>query len=150
MIKMIISGGQTGADRIGLEAAKAKGVPTGGMAPRNYYTEVGSDLTLKDFGLTQSPINGYKHRTMFNIHQSDGTVLFGDMTSPGSAQTIEGCVDNLKPHICNPTFWELAKWIEDNKIEILNVAGNRGSKLDTTKQESIRSCITGALSLLGF
>ncbi len=37
----IISGGQTGADRAGLEAGKLLGVATGGTAPANFLTENG-------------------------------------------------------------------------------------------------------------
>lgn len=38
MIK-IISGGQTGADMGGLEAAREYGFPTGGYAPKGWMTE---------------------------------------------------------------------------------------------------------------
>ena len=49
----VISGGQVGADRIGLEEAKKLGFETGGTAPHKYLTSKGSDLSLKDFGLTE-------------------------------------------------------------------------------------------------
>jgi hypothetical protein len=38
----IISGGQTGADRAGLEAGRLLGVATGGTAPNNFLTEQGA------------------------------------------------------------------------------------------------------------
>ena len=38
----IISGGQTGADRAGLEAGRLLGVATGGTAPDNFLTEHGA------------------------------------------------------------------------------------------------------------
>lgn len=149
MLKMIISGGQTGADRIGLEEAAKVGIQTGGMAPKNWWTENGSDPTLREFGLIESPVMGYSHRTEYNLSTADGTVLFGDMSSPGSLQTIRGCIKNKKKYITNPQFWELADWIEKHNIEILNVAGNRGSKLDTLKQHAIRNCLHEAFRKLG-
>lgn len=46
MIEKIVSGGQTGADQGGLEAAEELGIPTGGWAPAGYYTEQGKHKTL--------------------------------------------------------------------------------------------------------
>ena len=149
MLQMIISGGQTGADRIGLEEALKVGLPTSGMAPKGYYTENGPDLTLKDFGLIESPVMGYTHRTKYNAAHSDGTVLFGDMSSLGSFATIQYCIKIGKPYITNPQFWELAEWITKHNIQILNIAGNRGSKLDTLKQLAIRNCLHEAFKKLG-
>ncbi len=39
MLKKFISGGQTGADLAGWQAAKAHGIPTGGAVPRGFLTE---------------------------------------------------------------------------------------------------------------
>jgi hypothetical protein len=55
MIEKLISGGQTGADRAGLEAAKALGIATGGTAPKGWRIEnpdgtSGSDPSLAEFG----------------------------------------------------------------------------------------------------
>ena len=35
-----------------------------------------------------------------------------------------------KPYIVNPTAKELQKFLADNNIKVLNVAGNRGSKVN--------------------
>ena len=48
MIKKIISGGQTGADQIGLEVALSLGIPTGGTAPKGFITETGPNYKLRD------------------------------------------------------------------------------------------------------
>jgi len=149
MLEMIISGGQTGADEAGLLAAKAHGIPTGGMAPKNYWTEKGSNYELRDvYGLTESPVIGYTHRTRENVKNSDGTVLFGDMTSSGSKSTIELCVRYGKPYIVNPTGDELAAWIMGNKVRKMNVAGNRGSKLGIHKFISTIQVISMAIVIL--
>lgn len=128
-LKQVISGGQTGADIGGLEAAHAEGVPTGGTAPKGYLTEDGPNYRLRDvFGLKESKSSGYSHRTRQNVKDSDGTVLFGDMNSPGSRQTIKECDLMLRPYKINPSPVALADWIEEKGIAVLNVAGNRASK----------------------
>ena len=130
MIKKIISGGQTGIDRMALGVAKSLGIPTGGTAPKGYKTEDGPDLELKTiFGLDESWSSSYNPRTIKNVQDSDGTILYGNMSSPGSKLTISVCKENEKKYICNPNPDELVEFIDDNKIEILNVAGNRMSKL---------------------
>lgn len=122
----IISGGQTGVDQAGLLAAKKLGIETGGTAPKGYLTEKGPDLRLKtEFGLEESTSEMYAVRTRLNVEHSDGTVLFGDVTSRGTAMTIEYCKQAKKPYITNPEYWELERWLLENNIEILNVAGNR-------------------------
>ena len=42
MLKKIISGGQTGADRAGLDVAIKKGIPHGGWIPKGRKTEDGT------------------------------------------------------------------------------------------------------------
>lgn len=133
----VISGGQKGVDRIGLDAARNSGIQTGGFAPKNWWTEDGPDPSLKDYGLIEIAGHGYYPRTFHNVLQATGTVLFGDMNSSGSKLTIEICVSQKKPYICNPTANSLRDWIFANNIEVLNVAGNRASKLTTDKMKAI-------------
>jgi hypothetical protein len=122
----IISGGQTGADRAGLESAKKFGIKTGGMAPRGYRTQKGNDLSLRDiFCLQESSSKDYPPRTLHNVLSSDGTALFGKLNSPGTLLTIKYAKANSKPYIENPTSEELKNWIIKNNIKILNIAGNR-------------------------
>ena len=49
MLKKIISGGQTGADREALETARDLGIETGGFVPKGWLTEDGPDYSLHDF-----------------------------------------------------------------------------------------------------
>ena len=130
MLKKVISGGQTGVDRLGLSAAKVCGFETGGTAPKGFRTEKGNDLTLKtEFGLLEDSSYNYENRTEKNIIDSNGTVIFGDTTSSGSKLTINLLKKHTKPYIENPTSDELKTFIFENNIETLNVAGNRESKL---------------------
>lgn len=135
----IISGGQTGIDRLGLEVGKELGLETGGTTTPGYYTENGRDESLKDFGVTeispelQAGRKGrefYLPRTEQNVLNSDGTVYFStDEDSAGRIATQRFAKQHNKPFLLNPTSQELAQWLVDNNIGTLNVAGNRGSKV---------------------
>ena len=132
MIEKIISGGQTGADQGGLEAGKELGIVTGGTAPYNYMTETGSNFRLKAiYGLIEGEYDPktYPKRTRKNVRDSDGTLLVGDISSPGSRLTYKCCEDLGKPLIMNPGItYVFLRWIKDYNIKVLNVAGNRESK----------------------
>lgn len=131
MVEKVISGGQTGIDRMGLEVAKAMGIPTGGTAPKGYKTENGPDLTLRDeFGLQESWSSSYNPRTLKNIQDADATVIFGNTSSPGSKLTISYSAEEGRPYISNPTQQQLEEFLEKHDVTTLNVAGNRGSKID--------------------
>lgn len=129
ILERIISGGQTGADRASLEAAKELGILTGGYAPKGYKTENGQDLSLKElFGLIETDSYAYNFRTIMNISRSDGTVIFGLLDSPGSKFTIKMVNKLKKPLLTNPRSpEEFINWILQNNIKTLNCAGNRES-----------------------
>lgn len=132
MITKVISGGQTGIDEMGLSVAYELGITTGGTAPKGWRTEKGQNLELRDkYSLKESRSSSYEPRTEDNVEDSDGTVLFGDMGSPGSKLTIHLLKKYKKPYIENPTAEQLDQFIKDNYIYVLNVAGNRGSKTPT-------------------
>lgn len=141
----IISGGQSGADIAALKTASRLGIKTGGYAPLNYMTEYGSDYELKKYGLIESKSSFYPIRTKLNIDNSDGTIVFrykpslGTDCTIGYAQTkqwkkgVESYNSKYKP-ICiinskddSENIKKIRKFIEDNKINILNVAGHRES-----------------------
>ncbi len=125
-VRKIISGGQTGADQGGLAAGKALGLETGGTAPLGYRTDAGAMPSLgRDYGLGEDASYSYPPRTRKNVQDSDGTVIFGNTSSPGSKMTAYACIRQHKPYIPNPTPQVLRAWCEGNSIEILNVAGNR-------------------------
>lgn len=145
----IISGGQTGADRAALNAASNMGVATGGWAPVNYMTENGPDPSLAGLGLKEateggtSPHEGtdykdaYKYRTVMNVEESDGTVLFG-RASPGYNLTQMCCRRADMPLLSvsfpgkapnpNRAAQRIFDWIIEHNLRTINVAGNRESK----------------------
>ena len=89
----VISGGQTGADIAGLWAAKIFGLPTGGLAPKDWKTQVGSKPELGHlFGLEEYTA-GYKGRTKKNCESSNLTMIFAsNINSPGTKLTLHHCV----------------------------------------------------------
>ena len=147
MINKIISGGQTGADIGGLLAAKELNIPTGGTAPKGYRTELGSNFDLCDiFNLSEHSSDKYPPRTASNVKNSNGTVLFGKMNSPGCKMTIKFCQQMNKPYIINPSVNQLREWINLNNIRILNCAGNRESK-NIGIQERVKNHLVRALTV---
>lgn len=140
MLKLhkIISGGQVGVDRAGLEAARDHKIETGGYVPKGFMTLRGPDLTLKQFGVTEMSTSDYKRRTWKNVEMSDGTIrLANNFKSAGEICTKNAVlafskpcfdVDLLAGAVSTPTVFKQAddfiKWLDDNNIGVLNVAGN--------------------------
>jgi len=135
MIKKIISGGQTGADRAALDVAIDLGIPHGGWIPKGRKTERGH-LPSK-YRLQEMPTDSYPARTEQNVKDSDGTLIIshGELTG-GSDFTREMAQKHNKPwmHVdANQLSVEAAvqfvrAWISGNEIKVLNVAGPRASK----------------------
>lgn len=157
-LKKIISGGQTGVDQIGLIVAKELGIETGGTAPLNYKNE-GTGLTNKELeSLGVLPIseeleesywsnrtgyrNDYVARTEQNVINSDATVYFAtSKDSSGKLATEKFAKIHKKPFILNPTEQQLKLFIKNNNVQTLNVAGNRGSKLDNKFADDIKKLL---------
>ena len=135
LLKKIISGGQTGADRAALDFALAKGLAHGGWCPHGRWAE---DGRIPDkYHLTETPGRDPNQRTEWNVRDSDGTVIFSISTalSGGTAKTAEFANIHHKPllHICRQTNGQhgatmLRAFINANEIETLNVAGPRGTE----------------------
>ncbi len=143
-VKKIISGGQVGADEFGLEVGKELGIETGGTAPPGFVTSKGQEKDkLEGYGLVEGEKDPtvYKKRTIKNVKDSDGTVIFADnVNSRGTKLTIGVAKKNKKPYLVNPTASELKSWMSENNIETLNVAGNR-----TMKPEQVKPVLKEAL-----
>ena len=73
-----------------------------------------------------------------NVRNSDGTLLMGNRSSPGSRLTLRFCRELDKPYIVNPTPSQLKIWIDNQGIETLNVAGNRESKYPGIQKETFQ------------
>lgn len=129
MLTTIISGGQSGADLAGLIVGNELGLKTGGWIPRGFRTEEGNHPMLGElFGLQETASSGYPERTELNVAQSDMTVWFGDTTSPGYKLTKRMAQVHGKIFLVNPDPGHLEYIVNEHKIQILNVAGNRESR----------------------
>src|SRR6202049_2679043 len=140
MLRKIISGGQTGADRAGLDFAIETGLEHGGYVPRGRKAEDGridDRYNLVELATSSSPA-----RTRRNIREGDGTVIFSleRVLSAGTKLTqdyanklrkpVLHIYDTRKAQTFNPDSLrlELTDFLRSNKIEVLNVAGPRESK----------------------
>lgn len=135
LIECIISGGQTGADRAGLDAAIACSIPHGGWCPRGRRSE---DGTIPEcYQLQETASAGYLVRTERNVKESDGTVIFTmSPLSDGSKRTAEFAAEHRKPWLhllidqsrVAHAAVELRWFTRASRIRTLNVVGTGGSK----------------------
>ncbi len=135
MLEKIVSGGQTGADRAALDFAIARGIPHGGWCPKGRLAEDGT--IDASYELTETPTKTFRQRTEWNVRDSDGTVIFSThaQLSGGSKRTAKFARLHHKPvlHLSRddelPFLAEsLRRFIQENEIKVLNVAGPRASK----------------------
>lgn len=139
VLKKIVSGGQTGVDRGGLDAAFDLGLIHGGWCPAGRRSERGR-IPLK-YQLFETNERNYVVRTERNVVDSDGTlILFRDQLSGGTELTHRLTLKHQKPHLCldlkrvssnqdefDEVRQRLFEWLSQNQIVTLNVAGPRES-----------------------
>jgi len=135
VIQSFVSGRQTGVDIAALDWAIERGIPHGGWCPRRRLAENG---TIDErYHLKETSCDRYIQRTDWNDRERDGTVvtsIAAELTG-GSKKKVELARRHGKPliHIFRdggtaaPTQ-VLARFIEDHKVQVLNVAGPRASK----------------------
>ena len=131
----IISGGQTGVVRAALDAALRHGINCGGWCPAGRLDEFGK---IPDhYPIQELKDGGFTERTLQNVKDSDGTVVIypGELRG-GTEQTIRFCADLKRPHrlidasklSLERASEQIADFVCENKIGILNVAGPRQSE----------------------
>lgn len=87
-ITKIISGGQTGVDRAGLDFAMKHKISIGGWCPRGRRAEDG--VIPSKYTLTEHFLSSYPPRTIKNIQSSDGTlILYYDNMEGGTLLTYK-------------------------------------------------------------
>lgn len=130
----IVSGGQTGGDRAGLDFAIAYGIPHGGWCPKGRKAEDGK-IDGK-YQLTETTTGNYLVRTEQNVKDSDATVIFTLTAelSGGSKKTQDYAKKHGKPvlHLSRAIPGNhgrvLNSFLVAHQVKVLNVAGSRGSK----------------------
>lgn len=142
-VHTIISGGQTGADRGALEAAHDLGLKRGGWAPAGWRAEDGVIPQWYRAGMMESASSAYPVRTRANVEASGGTLILsigylteesGSMLTSKIARKLgKPCrhffVVEWSPVAVSTTAIQMArKWLDENDIRTLNVAGPRESR----------------------
>ena len=155
-IVRIVSGGQTGADRGGLDAAIQAGIPHGGWCPKGRKAEDGVIPPI--YNLTETKSADYKARTEANVKDSDASVIFtrGPLDG-GSLLTAQFAKRHLKPHLhldlsaasVSQASQTLLIWLDrlGGEALVLNVAGQRESK-SPGLQTQVRAVLSAVLAAL--
>jgi hypothetical protein len=152
VVRKVVSGGQTGADRGALDAAIEMNVPHGGFCPRGRLAEDGP--IPEKYQLEEMASTSYAHRTEANVRNSDGTLLItrGPATG-GSALTARLASELGKPFLQldlsiqarGEAIASARTWLEREDVRILNVAGPRGSGCPGIADE-VRSIVVALLA----
>ena len=135
MIRKIISGGQTGADRAALDVAIKFNIPHGGWIPKGRKAE---DGRLPDkYRLQEMPTASYQAAIEKNVLESDGTLIF---IRGGPTEEIIYTLKMLQKHngkmfsidLNMPTSYDAASlilsWMKLQNMKNINVTGPRASE----------------------
>lgn len=134
MIKLVVSGFQTGVDQAGIRAAHRAGIPISGFLPLGWLTEDGPRPEFERlYGAIQHSSPLYPPRTEANVKLAKVTIWFGPGDSAGYHCTRNACNRNFKAFrevtgnlIDHPE--DTARQIVLLDIESINIAGSRESK----------------------
>ncbi len=129
----IVTGGQTGVDRAALDTALSLFLPLRGWCPKGRLAEDGTILPV--YPLQETPTTEYAVRTEWNVRDSDATLILSYGTIEGGTKlTAELARKYNRPVLIlnaltftNSDIPRFYKWIEENRIRILNIAGSRES-----------------------
>lgn len=134
LIRKIVSGGQTGADRAGLDWAIWHGIAHGGWCPKGRRAEDGVIPAV--YRLNPTPTIHYRQRTEWNVRDSEATVIFtirprltgGSLLTKRFAEKHNKPVLHLYPSQSYQIAETLLQFVAANTISVLNIAGTRASK----------------------
>lgn len=129
MLEMIVSDGNNGAAYAAIVAAKDLGLKTGGIAAKGYMVtlydmqQVPNLLLGTKFGLAEHDTDSAVDVSYKNVSLCCGIVCFG------RKEHIEGAINEAavtynKPIIFNPSAKELADFVVNNNVRVLNVSGS--------------------------
>jgi len=153
MIRKIVSGGQTGADRAALDEALRAGVPHGGWVPRGRKAEDGP--IPRRYRLKETPTGRYADRTERNVREGDGTLIVSRGALTGGSLLTQGLArKHRRPCLHVDLGGErnvleearaVRAWTLKHGIEVLNVAGPRASN-DSRIYDLTRALLRAVIS----
>ena len=135
MLKKIISGGQTGADRATLDVAIQFNIPHGGWIPKG--SKVGDSRLPDKYHFQEMPTSSYQTTTEKNVFDSDGTLTFSRGAPSGEIKYIRMIALQHKKHFLLINFNKtttydasslILSWIRLQNIETLFVSGPKASE----------------------
>ena len=94
---MLVSGGQTGADRGALEAARACAVPITGWCPGGRWTEAGP--LERCWPLMPTPMRRPVQRTLRNLRLADGVLILAGRRPRGGSIVLPRSARAARPRI---------------------------------------------------
>jgi hypothetical protein len=132
---LLMSGGQTGADRAGLDWAIAHGIPHGGWCPQGRRSEDGPIAAR--YRLAETPSRSYLQRTEWNVRDSDAALVFTleFVLDGGSKRTAVFADKHGKPWLhVHPGIApsSVVHFLSRNRVTKLNIAGKRESSAPGT------------------
>ena len=152
MLRTIVSGGQTGADRAALDVALERGLQTGGWVPKGRLAEDGL-IPQRYTGLQESESADPAVRTALNVRDSDATLIVSHgALSGGSLLTLREATRRGRPalHLDLAVLSQaqaaaqVRAWLHAVDPATLNVAGPRASH-DPAIGERVRELLRAAL-----
>ncbi len=147
MLKKIISGGQTGADRAALDTAIKFNLSHGGWVPAGRRAEDGT--IPEHYDLTEMESSSYPERTEQNVIDADGTLIISHGVLTGGSLLTKKIASKRNKPWCHIDLMEMDEFegaitvhefVDENGIEVLNVAGARASQ-DPFIYRSVKSII---------
>lgn len=129
---IVNSGGQTGVDRAALDFALSNGLQCKGWCPQGRVAEDGfinARYTLNETN-SKDPVV----RTELNVVDSDATlIIYTDEMDYGTLVTRDFAFEYHKPIFIwkvgrNRNLGHFKRWLHENQVNVLNVAGPRASK----------------------
>lgn len=97
-LRLVLSGGQTGADISGWKAAKKFSIPTSGYMPKGFRTLAGPRPEYASlYGAREHPSPAYPPRTKSNVLWADAALYFGSHRTVGAKLTLRLCDQFHRP-----------------------------------------------------
>ncbi len=140
-VERIVSGGQTGVDRAGLDAAILMGLAHGGWCPRGRLAEDGR--IPPEYRLEETRSADYPARTEQNVIDSDATlILYRGRLFGGTDLTCRLAAKHARPLLVvnlqnEPGVSQVHRWLAKHDVRVLNVAGPRESSANGIRDQAL-------------